>query len=137
MKKKLGDIILYKCTKNHDHMLYCSWDMAHDECNFHFSFWAVFLPFYPLTASKIKIKKKKKPGDIIILHMYKKLWSYDIQFLRHGAQWTDVRTDGWMDRWMDGWKKWHIEVGALPKKGKDQCQIRETKICKNFGGLKF
>ena len=34
MKKTLGDIIiLYKCTKNHDHILYCSWDMAGDRCN--------------------------------------------------------------------------------------------------------
>ena len=32
-KKKLqGDIIIsHKCTKNHDHMLYCSWDMARDD----------------------------------------------------------------------------------------------------------
>ena len=31
MKKKPGDIIiLHKCTKNHDHMLYCSYDMARD-----------------------------------------------------------------------------------------------------------
>ena len=41
--------------ENHDHMLYCSWDMAHDRCNFHFSFWAIFCPFTPLTAQKIKI----------------------------------------------------------------------------------
>ena len=39
-----------KCTKNHYHMLYCSWDMARDGCN--------FLPFY--TAQKIKISKKFK-----------------------------------------------------------------------------
>ena len=31
MKKMPGDIIiLLKCIKNHDYMLYCSWDMAHD-----------------------------------------------------------------------------------------------------------
>ena len=29
-KKTPGDIILYKCTRNHDHRLYCSWDMACD-----------------------------------------------------------------------------------------------------------
>ena len=31
-KKKTpgGTIILQKCTKNHDHMLYCSWDMTCD-----------------------------------------------------------------------------------------------------------
>ena len=37
-KKKIpGDIILHKCSKNHDHRLYCSWDMAHDGCNYYFS----------------------------------------------------------------------------------------------------
>ena len=56
-KKTPADIImLHKCTKTHDHMLYCSWDMMHDRCNF--SFWAIFCPF--TTAQKIKIKKKKK-----------------------------------------------------------------------------
>ena len=31
MKKRLGDIIiLYNCTKNHDHMLHWSWDTAHE-----------------------------------------------------------------------------------------------------------
>ena len=53
-------IILHKCTKNHGHMLYCSWDMVHDKCNCYFSFWAIFCPFTPLTAQKIKILKKWK-----------------------------------------------------------------------------
>ena len=38
-------IILHKCNKNHDHMLYCSWDMARDVCNFYFSFRAIFCSF--------------------------------------------------------------------------------------------
>ena len=38
-------IILQKCTKNHDHMLYCPWDTTCDRCNFYFSFWAIFCPF--------------------------------------------------------------------------------------------
>ena len=39
LKKKPGDIIiLQKCTKNHDYMLYCSLDMAHNGCNCYFSF---------------------------------------------------------------------------------------------------
>ena len=65
-------IILHMCTKNHDHMLYCSWDMVHDSCNSYFSFWANFCPFTPLTAWKIKISKKMKkaPRDIIISHKY-------------------------------------------------------------------
>ena len=81
-KKTPGDIIiLHKSTKNHDHRLYCSWDMACDECNY-FSFWVTFCLFthHPpptLTARKMKIqkkwkKKKKKPGDIIILHKFTK-----------------------------------------------------------------
>ena len=69
-KKKPGDIILHKRTKNHGHMPYCSWDMAHDRCNCYFSFWAIFYSFTPVTARKNKISKKMKktPGDIIILH---------------------------------------------------------------------
>ena len=48
MKKMPGDIIiLHKCTKNHDHMLYCFWDMVSDRCNCYFSFWAIFCPFTP------------------------------------------------------------------------------------------
>ena len=45
--------------------------MVHDRHNY-FSFWAIFCSFTPLTAQKnknfTKMKKKKKPGDIIILH---------------------------------------------------------------------
>ena len=60
MKKIPGDIIiLHKCTKNYDQMMYSSWDMVCDRCNY-FSFWAIFCPFTPLTAQKIKILKKWK-----------------------------------------------------------------------------
>ena len=39
LKKAPGDIIiLHKCTKNHDHRLYCSWDMVCAGCNCYFSF---------------------------------------------------------------------------------------------------
>ena len=55
-----GDIILHKCSKNHDHMLYCSWNMACDEYNCYFSFWAMFYPFSPITVQKFKISKKTK-----------------------------------------------------------------------------
>ena len=62
MKNTPGDIIvLHKCTKNHDHILYCSWDMRHDGCNCYFSFWAIFglLPPPPLPPSP-NIQKKSK-----------------------------------------------------------------------------
>ena len=46
--KKTGDIIiLHNWTKNHNHMLYCSWAMARDGCNCYFSFWAIFCPLTP------------------------------------------------------------------------------------------
>ena len=45
LKKMPWDIIiLHKCTKNHNHILYCSWKVARDGCNFYFSFWAIFCP---------------------------------------------------------------------------------------------
>ena len=76
-KKTPGDIILlHMSTKNYDQMMYGSWDMVHDGCNY-FSLWNIFCPLTSLTAKKIKIleKWKKTPGDIIILHVYHKLWS--------------------------------------------------------------
>ena len=61
MKKAAGYIIiLHMCTKNYDQMMYGSWDMVRDRCNCYFSFWAIFCPFTPLTAQKIKILKKWK-----------------------------------------------------------------------------
>ena len=69
MKAMPGDIIiLHKWTKNHDHMVYCSWDMVCDGCNCYFLFWAIFCPFKKWKFQKMK-KKKKMPGDIIILHI--------------------------------------------------------------------
>ena len=87
--------LLHKCTKSYDHMVYCSWDMEHDRCNY-FSFWDIFCPFTPLTAQKIKISKKWKKNAWRYHHftyVYQKLWS-DVWFLRNGARRTDGRTDG-------------------------------------------
>ena len=47
LKKMPWDIIIFqKCTKNHDHILHCSWDMARDDVIiFHFgSFFALLTP---------------------------------------------------------------------------------------------
>ena len=47
MKKNPGDIIiLYKCTKNHDHLLYCSRDVVRDGFNsyFHLGLYFSLLP---------------------------------------------------------------------------------------------
>ena len=71
MKKNPWDIIIsHKCTKNHDHTVYGSWDMTCDRCTCYFSFWAILVHFTSLTAQKMKMSKKMKktPGDVIILH---------------------------------------------------------------------
>ena len=66
--QSVTDRILHKCTKSHDHMLYCSLDMVHNGYHFYFLFWAIFCPFTSVTAKKSKFKKMTKtPGDIIIL----------------------------------------------------------------------
>ena len=71
MKKTPGDIIiLHMCTKNHDHMLYYSLDIACNGFNCHFSFWAIFCPFTSLTAQKFKMKKKKEKKCLDISSFY-------------------------------------------------------------------
>ena len=66
LKKAPGNIIiLHKCTKNYNYMLYWSWDMACDRCNCYFSFSAIFCPFTPLTVQKMKISKKCKKSLVI------------------------------------------------------------------------
>ena len=59
-RKRLGDIIiLHKCSKNYDYMLYCSWDMMCDQCNCFF-FQCIFHlgPFSALfPPNSIKWKK--------------------------------------------------------------------------------
>ena len=85
-----GDIIiLHKCTKNHDHILYCSWNMVRDRCDWYFSFWAIFCLFTLLTAWKMKIKKKlkKTPWDIVILHQCTKTHNHMLYYFcdMHGG----------------------------------------------------
>ena len=97
-KKTPGDIIILRnCSTNHDHMLYCSWDMAHETCNYYFSFWAILCPFTRLTRQKNQNfkKMKKSSGDIIILHMSTLNYYYMMyaRFLRYGARQTDRRTN--------------------------------------------
>ena len=88
MKKVPGDItILHKCIKHYD-MLYCFCDMVHDRCNCYFSFWAIFCPFTPLTAPKMKISEKWKKAWRYhhFTQLYQKSWSYAILFLTYGVR---------------------------------------------------
>ena len=51
-EKASGDvIILHMCTKNHDQMIYASWDKECDRRNF-FVILDHFLPFYPTIDPK-------------------------------------------------------------------------------------
>ena len=49
-------ITLDMCTKNHNHMMYASWDKEYNRPNF--LFWAIFCPFTPLLTPKIKVWNK-------------------------------------------------------------------------------
>ena len=72
-KKKLLEISsFYTLTKNHNHVVYGSWDMwDKSEKHIFLSFWAIFCTFTPLTTLKIKIfKKLNKPTGDIILQMF-------------------------------------------------------------------
>ena len=75
-------IILHNSNKNHDHMIYFSWDMARDGCNY-FSFWAFFclLP----NPKNVNFKKWKKAWRYHFTQVYQKSWSYAILFLRYGT----------------------------------------------------
>ena len=121
--KKTGDIIiLHKCTKNHDHILHCSWGMACDRCNFYFSFWAIFSFYRPngLKNQNYKIKKNKKNKNkkkqISLFHTFDQ--KYDMMY---GS--SDMVHNRKMDRPTNWQKKWHIEVGAPPKNCNDPTVI--------------
>ena len=79
-------IILHMYTKNHDHMMYGSWDIRHNRQSF--IILGHFLPFDPPNNQKNQNfeKIKKTSGDIITLHLlYHKWQSYDVWFLRYGT----------------------------------------------------
>ena len=63
-------------TKNHNHMMYGSWDTEWDRQNF-LSFWAIFCPFTTPAPTNGPEKQnsekkwKKMPEDIILLHIHK------------------------------------------------------------------
>ena len=114
MKKTPGDIIiLHKCTKIHDHMLYCSWHVVRDRCNCYFSFWAIFCPFTPITAQKMKIFKNEKNTSWYhhFTHVFQKLWLDDVLLLRYGARETDGQTNGRTDGKSDT-ERWlpHLKI---------------------------
>ena len=80
-EKKPGDIIiLYKCTKNHGHRLYFSWDMARDGCNCYFQYFSILLPNNSPTNENKSWRYRH------FIQVYQKSWSYAILFLRYGSE---------------------------------------------------
>ena len=109
MNKNPGDlIILHKCTKNHDHIVPETWHMTDVIFIFHFE---LSLPFYPLTAQKIKIKKKSK--NAWRYHHFTRVPKIMITWCMVPEIWCTM--DQWQDRQTDRWKKWHMDEGAPPK----------------------
>ena len=83
------------CTVNKNNMMNGSWDMEYNRDNF-FSFWTIFLPFYPTNSPKIKIWKKWKelleissfytsvPKIMIIYYTVPEIWHMaDVVFIFH------------------------------------------------------
>ena len=89
MKKFLGDIIILQmCVKNHNYMIYSSWDTEWDRQNI-LSFWTIFCSFTPLTTRKIKLWKNEKNTwrYYHFTHAYHKWQSYDVWFKRYELWW--------------------------------------------------
>ena len=79
------------CIIDEDHMIYGSRNIRCSRQNF-LLFWAMFCTFTPLKTWKIKIvtnKKKNTRRYYHFTHVHHKWQSYDVWFLRYGAQWTD------------------------------------------------
>ena len=95
MNRFAGDIIILDmCTKNHNHMMYGSWDTELDRHNF-LSFWVIFRPFtppIPLIISKIKILKKKKwKKSLEILTFYTYMCTINEDHMIYGS--WNIRCD--------------------------------------------
>ena len=89
---------------------------------FYFGLFFALLP--PNSSKNQTFKEVEKNASIYhhFTHVHPKLWLDDVRFLRYDTRWTDGRTDGQ--------KKWHIEVGALPKKVNISNTVQLSLRCK-------
>ena len=90
MEKVFGDFfILHLCTKNHDHMMYASWDMECDRISCHLgSFFATLHHSQPEKPKFWKNEKNTRRYHHFTL-VYHKWQSYDVCFQRYGARQTE------------------------------------------------
>ena len=103
--------------------------MAHDGCNWYFLFWAIFCHFTPLAAGKMKMSKKIKK------HL--KISSFYTSVPKIMIRWCTVRFLRYGGQQADGWKKWHIEVGALPKNLKYNIEISICDLLQKLHNINF
>ena len=99
-KKNPGDIIiLLKCTKNHDHMLYCSWDMVHEIGLFVALLAPPPPPHLPNSPKNQNFKKWKEKKSLEILSFYTYVPKIMIRWCTVPEIWctADVLTDGRTD----------------------------------------
>ena len=98
LKKLLEISSFYTCIKNHNYMMYGSWDTEWDGQNF-FVILGHFSPFYhtppatPLMIPKIKILKKKWKECLEILSFYTYMCTInddDIWFLKYKVRQTEI-----------------------------------------------
>ena len=88
MNKFAADIIiLHMCTKNHNHIMYGSWDTEWDRQNF-LSFWTIFCPFALYKNQNFNIEKNTW-RYYHFTHLHHKWQSCDVWFLSYGVQWTE------------------------------------------------
>ena len=76
------------CTIYENHMMYVFWEMEHDRHNF-FSFWTIFYPFTPPNNPENQNFEKIKRNAWkyhYLTQVYHKWQSYDVWFVRYGAQ---------------------------------------------------
>ena len=97
------DIIIFKCTKIQYQMVYRSWGMACDRCNFYLLVRPIFFLFTSPAQQpkKSKWEKKWKKKLLEISSFYTYIPKLMIRWCTVPEKWCAT------DRQMDRWKKWY------------------------------
>ena len=114
-------------TKNHNHMMYGSWDMECDRQKF--SLWTVFCCFTSLWTQKMKIFKKSKKKK-----KKKKTWRY-YKFTNVYHKWQSY--DAWFFRYRGNQTKFFVILDRFlafypPNNPKNQNFEKLKKICVEY-----
>ena len=84
-----GIVILPMCTKNHNYIMYGSWDTEWDRQNF-LSFWAIFPLSAPENLENLNFNIEINTWRYYnFTHLHHKWQWYDVWFLRYEVQMTE------------------------------------------------